>query len=49
MKYVQIVDDKVISVFCCPQNPENWPGYTEVSDEDPRYVAYINWLKNIIQ
>lgn len=44
MKYVQIENDKVIAVFCCPQNPDNWPGYTVVDDDDVRYLEYA---KNI--
>lgn len=47
MKYVQIKDDKVITVFCCPQNPDYWPGYAEVEDDDPRYLAYMEWFYTI--
>lgn len=47
MKYVQIEDDKVFTVFCCPQNPGDWPGYAEVEDDDPRYVAYMKWFYSV--
>jgi hypothetical protein len=47
MKYVQIKDDKIYTLFCCPQNPEIWPDYQEIEDDDPRYLAYMEWFNSV--
>lgn len=47
MKYVQIENGKVVTVFCCPQDPDSWPGYAEVEDDDERYLAYMKWLSTL--
>lgn len=44
MKYVQILNGKVITVFCCSQIENDWPGYEQVDDEDERYIAYMESL-----
>lgn len=41
IKFVQIVDDKVIAEFSCLQDPEHQPGVIEVNDDDLRYIAFI--------
>lgn len=41
MKYVQVIDDEVIAIFSCLQDPDIWPGIAEVTDDDPRYLAFI--------
>ena len=40
--YCTIVNDKVETVFCCPQDPSDKPGYAEIPDTDPRWLAHIN-------
>lgn len=42
MKYIQIVNGKVIAEFSCFQNEEVFPGIIEVEDDDPRYVDWYN-------
>lgn len=45
MIYVQFSDQSntsIISVFAGPQDPEVWPNLGEVSESDPRYLAFFN-------
>ena len=41
--YVQFADEletTIVSVFSCPQDPNDWPMQGEVSDTDPRYLDF---------
>ncbi|MCU1773316.1 hypothetical protein [Pseudomonas sp. 13B_3.2_Bac1] len=46
-KFVQIFDEKVVTVFSCPQDPTYWSDVVEVDDEDPRYIAFSTMLQAI--
>ncbi len=46
-KFVQIRDEKVVTVFSCPQDPTYWSDVVEVDDEDPRYIAFSTMLQAI--
>jgi len=45
--YVQFSDDKkeVISVFVEPQDPEVYPNSGEVDEDDQRYVAFMEQVR----
>jgi len=45
--YVQFSEDKkeIISVFLEPQDPEVYPNQGEVYEDDPRYVAFMEQVK----
>lgn len=47
MKFVQIIDDVVVSEFSCPQDEKAWPGAQTVEDDDERYVNYLGRLSSI--
>jgi hypothetical protein len=47
-KFVQISDDKVVTIFPCAQDPAYWPEVVEVADEDPRYVAFLTMTQAIL-
>ncbi len=47
MKYVQIIDDVVVSEFSCPQDEKAWPGAQTVEDDDERYIKYVEKLSSI--
>lgn len=39
--YVRVENNKVISAFGSPQDPEIWGELIEVEDDDPRYISFI--------
>lgn len=41
-QFVQLEEDKVVTVFGGEPNVEYWPDYTEIEEEDSRYVDFIN-------
>jgi len=45
--YVQFSPDKkeIISVFAGPQDPDVWPNQGEVDEDDPRYVAFMEQVR----
>lgn len=47
--YVQFLDEtktEVISVFCCPQDPEFYPSYAEIEESDmDLYGVYLDFMK----
>jgi hypothetical protein len=50
--FVQFEDrkqERVISVFGNPQDLEVYPNQGSVTDEDPRYLAFISMLPDILQ
>lgn len=44
MKWVDIQDGKVTSVFGSPQDPVVWPNVVVVEEDDPLYVAYFDQI-----
>lgn len=45
MRYVNFYDDtrtRIATIFGGPQNPEFWPNYGEIEDDDPRYLEWLN-------
>lgn len=42
-KYVQFTDAdeiKILSIFGAPQNPDDYPNYAEIEEDDPRLAAF---------
>jgi hypothetical protein len=49
--YVQFESDKeitVVSVFGNPQDPVVWANQGEISDEDPRYLAFVAQAATVV-
>lgn len=45
MVFVQFKDpskEVVVAIFSCAQDPEVWPIVEEVSDNDPRYLEFMD-------
>ena len=38
--YCQIINGAVTTIYGCPQDPSDKPGYTELPDSDPCWLAY---------
>jgi hypothetical protein len=48
IKYVQFQDEKeerVVSEFCGPQDPEIHEFLGEINDDDPRHIEYVAFIK----
>ncbi len=48
--YVQFSDStqtKIVSVFCCPQDPDIYPNYAEIEETDTElYAVYLEFVKS---